>query len=94
MTLGNFYAAVNRPEDAEKQYLKAVEMSPEGRLAESASGQLLSGGAKKDKAEASFKAAVDKDSKSIPAIARLADFYIDERKYAEGLKERRRRFSK
>ena len=39
---------------------------------------------KKDKAEASFKEAEDKDSKNIAVLARLADFYIGEKKYDDG----------
>ena len=65
MALGNFLAAVNRPEEAEKNFLKGIELSPKEASLRIHLGNFYLAWNKKDKAEASFKEAVEKDSKNI-----------------------------
>ena len=84
MMLGNFYAAVDKPEEAEKQFLKGIELSPDNASLRIHLGNFYLAWNKKDKAEASFKEAVEKDSKNVQALVRLADFYSRKKNMTRG----------
>jgi len=42
---------------------------------------------KKEKAIETYKKAVDTDSKNIPALSKLAEVYVNDRKYEEASRE-------
>lgn len=67
--------------------MKGIEIAPQNTNFKIHLGNFYLLEGKKDKAESFFKKALQQDSTNISPMARLADFYINEKRYEEGLKQ-------
>jgi len=84
MTLGTFTLG-EAHEDAEKQFLKGLTRSQENPILPPLG--TFTWPREKGKAIETYKKAVDVDSKNIPALSKVAEVYINEKKYEEASKE-------
>ena len=83
MNLGNFYVSLRKMEEAEKQFLKGVEVEPKRLPLSFISATFTCSPAKKEKALETYKKGMEIDSKDIPSRAKLAEVYLNDRKYPE-----------